>query len=281
MTPVAALLAASLAAAPAAAPNPRTDNVRVAYEEPKDPAHRAIHDHMRDRQVLERFAEVLGTIKLPYTLTLAFAGCDGESNAWYSPEEHKVTFCYEMVADFEKAAPGAAEHGISREDAIDGPVIFVFLHEAAHALFSLLQVPVLGREEDAADNVAAFVLLRQGPDLARRVLVGAAWMYKHDASARKPDESDFSDVHGLDVQRYYNVLCMSYGSDPKRFAGAVTKGGLPKDRAEGCEEEYAQVSFAVRKLISPSLDPKAVASFKKKRAQRQAAPVPASVPPKP
>ena len=278
MTLVAALLAASLAAAPAAAPSPRTGNVRVAYEEPKDPAHRAIHDRMRDRKMLEKFAEVLGTIKLPYTLTLAFAGCDGESNAWYDPEEHRVTFCYEMVTDFEKAAPGAAQHGISHEEAVDGPVVFVFLHEAGHALFHLLQVPILGREEDAADSVAAFILLRAGEDIARRVLVGAAWMYKHDASARKPDESDFSDVHGLDVQRYYNVLCMAYGSDPKKFAGAETRGGLPKDRAEGCEEEYGQVTFAVRKLISPSLDPKAVAAFRKKRAQRQAAPAAAPSP---
>jgi hypothetical protein len=44
------------------------------------------------------------------------------------------------------------------------------------------------------------------------------------------------------------------------------------------EEEYGQVVFAVRKLISPNLDPKAVAAFRKKRAQRQAAPVPASAP---
>jgi hypothetical protein len=235
---------------------------------------------MRERKVLERFADVIGTVKLPHMLTLAFAGCD-ESNAWYDPDEHKVTFCYNMVADFEKVAEGAAKYGISRDDAVDGPTIFVFLHETGHALFHLLQVPVLGREEDAADNVAAYILLRAGPDIAGRVLAGAAWMYKSDASSRTADESDFSDVHGLDVQRYYNVLCMAYGSDPKKFAGAETKGGLPKDRAEGCQDEYAQVGYAVRKLISPSLDPKAVESFRKKRAQRQAAPVQVSSPPKP
>ena len=83
-------------------------------------------------------------------------------------------------------------------------------------------------------------------------------MYKHEASTRSPDESDFADVHGLDVQRFYNVLCMAYGSDPEAFGGIVEKGYLPKDRAEGCGEEYAQVGYAVQKLISPSLERKAV-----------------------
>jgi hypothetical protein len=286
MNAAAALLLASLAASPSGAapakpPAPKAHNVRVAYEEPKEAAHRAYYESLRDRKVLERFAEVIGTIRLPYELALAFAGCDGESNAWYDPEEHKVTFCYEMVADFDKAAPGAGKYGISHEDAVNGPVVFVFLHETGHALFHLLQVPVLGREEDAADNVAAYILLRAGKPVARRVLTGAAWMYKHDASSRQVDESDFSDVHGLDVQRFYNVLCMAYGSEPAAYRGMVERGYLPKDRADGCEEEFAQVGFAVRRLISPSLDPKAVESFRKKRAQREAAPAQASSPPKP
>jgi len=285
MNAAAALLLAALAAppsdAPAKPPAPKAHNVRVAYDEPKEAAHRPYYESMRDRKVLERFAEVIGTIRLPYMLTLRFAGCDGESNAWYDPEEHRVTFCYEMVGDFDKAAEGASKYGISKEDAIDGPVVFVFLHETGHALFHLLQVPVLGREEDAADNVAAYILLRAGKPIARRVLTGAAWMYKHDASSRTVDESDFSDVHGLDVQRFYNVLCMAYGSEPAAYHGMVERGYLPKDRADGCEEEFAQVGFAVRKLISPSLDPKAVEKFRKERAKRQAAPVQASSPPNP
>ncbi len=265
-----ALLALSLAAASAsAAPPPpgRTGQVRVEYAEPKDPAHRPLYDHLRQRKVLEVFAQVLGNVRLPTPLTLRFAGCDGESNAWYDADDHSVTFCYEFVADFEKAAPGAAQHGISREEAIDGAVAYVMLHECAHALFALLEVPILGREEDAADHVAAYILLRAGKGVARRALSGAAWMYKHDAAARKLDESDFSDVHGLDVQRFYNVLCIAYGSDPGAYTGMVERGYLPKDRAEGCHDEYEQVGFAVRKLIAKSLD---VRAAERTRAQHKA-----------
>jgi hypothetical protein len=244
----------------------------VRYDEPKDPAHRPIYEHLRERKLLEGFAEVLGTIRLPRPLTLRFAGCDGESNAWYETGDQTVTFCYEFVADFERTAAGAAQYGISREDAVDGAVAYVLLHECGHAIFALLQVPILGREEDAADHVAAFTLLRAGKGVARRALSGAAWMYKHDASSRTLDESDYSDVHGLDAQRLYNVLCMAYGSDPESYGGMVEKGYLPKDRAEGCQEEFEQVAFAVRRLIGKSLEPKAVERTRAKLQRRWDAP---------
>ncbi len=254
---VAAALAAAAPALPAAPPQPagRTAQVKIRYEEPKDPAHRPLYDSVREGKILETFADVLAAVKLPRPLTLRFASCDGTSNAWYDPDDQTVTFCWEFVSELERAAGGAARYGIPKEDATYGTVVYLMLHETSHALFDLLQVPILGREEDAADQVAAYTLLRAGKNAARRALGGAAWMYSHDASQRTPDQSDFADVHGLDVQRFYNVMCMAYGYDATAFAGLVEKGFLPKDRAEGCAEEYQQVGKAVRKLISTSLDP--------------------------
>ncbi|MGC3999295.1 MAG: DUF4344 domain-containing metallopeptidase [Anaeromyxobacter sp.] len=283
---LAALLAAPLAAAappakpaaPAGTSQPKQKQVRFAYDAPTDPAHERFRAHLRERKVLETFADIVGTVRLPRPLTLRFASCEGTSNAWYDVETHEVTFCYELVAEFDAAAEGAAKYGIVREDAADGPVVFVMLHEVSHALFDLLQVPVLGREEDAADQVAAYVLLRAGTGVARRTLAGTAWMYKHDAEARAADESDFADVHGLDAQRLYNVLCMAYGADAQAYAGLVEKGYLPRDRAETCADEYKLVGFAVRKLISGSLDPEAVERTRATYKQRWDAPRPAPAP---
>ncbi|WP_248354606.1 DUF4344 domain-containing metallopeptidase [Anaeromyxobacter oryzae] len=239
---------------PAPPVGPRSALVRIEYDPPKEPAHRPLYEHLRERKVLETFAEVFGVVRLPRPLTVRFAGCDGESNAWYESEDLTVTFCYELVAEFERASAGAAPYGVSRDDAIEGPVVFVLLHEAGHAIFDLLDVPILGREEDAADHLAAYVLLQAGKGIARRILTGAAWMYRHDAASRAPDESDFSDVHGLDAQRHYNVLCMAYGSDAESYRGLVDRGYLPKNRAQGCHDEYEQVAFAMRQLVWASLD---------------------------
>ena len=47
---------------------------------------------------------------------------------------------------------------------------------------------------------------------------------------------------------------MAYGADSKLFADVVDKGYLPKERAEGCEDEYEQVIKALNKLIGPYID---------------------------
>lgn len=50
------------------------------------------------------------------------------------------------------------------------------------------------------------------------------------------------------------MLCIAYGADTKLFGDIVSKGYLPKSRAEFCEEEYEQVQDAVDLLITPHID---------------------------
>ena len=60
--------------------------------------------------------------------------------------------------------------------------------------------------------------------------------------------------HGTPAQRFYNLLCIAYGADAQLFADLVQKGYLPKERAEGCAEEYQQVVYAFQMLIGPHID---------------------------
>jgi hypothetical protein len=242
--------------------------VRVEYVKPTDPAHQSLYEEVRRRRVLEQLAEVLSVVRLPRPLTLRFTGCDGDSNAWYEPKDASISFCYEYLADIRKAAVSGELGKVPLDDAIDGPTAFVLLHETGHAVFDLLKVPVLGREEDAADAFAAVALLRLGKGVALRMLRGAAWAYAHEARSREMDESDFADVHGLDSQRYYNILCMAYGSDPAYFAAAVKEGRLPPERAEGCGEEYHQAVFALQKLVAPAIDRTAMERLRVKHSKR-------------
>jgi hypothetical protein len=249
----------------AAAPAPR---VRIEYRKPQNPAHEPLYVEARERRLLEQFAEVFSILRLPRTLTLAVAGCDGTSNAWYEPTDTTITFCYEYLADIKQLASSKPHPNVPLQDVRDGPVVFVMLHESGHAVFDLLKVPIFGREEDAADSFAAVTLLRLGKDIALRMLRGAAWAYGQEATARAPDESDFSDVHGLDSQRYFNILCLAYGADPATFAAAMEHGRLPKERAEGCADEYRQAAYAMKKLVAPSLDAAAVRSVRAKHGKR-------------
>ena len=180
-------------------------------------------------------------------------GCDGVSNAWY--EDDAITVCYEYISDILSNAPKeTTPAGVTRADAIIGPTFEVFLHEAGHAVFDYLSVPVLGREEDAADQFAAYLLLQFAKSDARRLIAGVAYAYRLDASKPTTKKNPFADEHGLPAQRFYNVLCIAYGADSKLFADLVEKEYLPKERAEGCESEYEQVTRAMTKLIRPFID---------------------------
>jgi hypothetical protein len=140
-------------------------------------------------------------------------------------------------------------------DAVVGPVFDTSLHEFGHALFDMLNLPVFGRQEDAADQVASYIVLQFGKAEARRLIMGTAHAYKAEAeSAGAPSLKEFAGEHGTPAQRAYNVLCVAYGADPKLFGDFVTKGYLPKKRAEVCEEEYEQISHAFETLIGPHID---------------------------
>ena len=143
--------------------------------------------------------------------------------------------------------------------------IDVFLHEAGHAMFDLLKVPLLGREEDAADQVAAYLVLQLPKEQKRGLVLGNAYSYASELKVRRARDLSkrrfevgrqiaFADEHGTPAQRLYNLLCVAYGSNARLFADVVEKGYLPKERAEGCPDEYKQIDFAYRRLISPHID---------------------------
>jgi hypothetical protein len=255
-----AILAATVIALTAvsganAAPKAKPNQIQYEYVSPKNPDHQAIHDEMRRGRALETLQELLSPLRLSYPLTLKVAGCDGDANAWYNDEV--ITVCYELLAAILKNAPARdLPIGISRADTVIGPALNVFLHETGHAVFNMLQIPVLGREEDAADQFAAYVMLRLGKDEARRMILGSA--YHHTIQTPGPQVTvslqSFSDEHSTPAQRAFNILCMGYGADKQLFADVVEKDFLPKRRAEGCATEYDDLTFAMTKLIVPHID---------------------------
>jgi Putative metallopeptidase len=97
-------------------------------------------------------------------LKLRTVGCDGVSNAWYqkpapgSSNPPSVNVCYEYIAEIQQSMPpGTMPAGINPMNAMMGQFFYVFAHETGHAMFDVLGVPVMGREEDAADNFATYL----------------------------------------------------------------------------------------------------------------------------
>ena len=242
-------------AAPAAADAPRPNRILIEYVPPKNPAHQKIYETLKGHEVLEKLQQIFSPFKLPIDVTLKTVGCDGVDNAWY--QRPTMTICYEYLDNIEKTAPKeTTAAGITPQDAVIGQLFYVVGHEMGHAMFDLLNVPLFGRPEDAADQFAAYLMLKLGKDQARRLIGGAAYTYKDYVEVKKVavPQTAFADVHGAPMQRLYNMLCMAYGADPKDFGDLVEKGYLPQQRARSCHNEFGEVNFAFQQLIVPQLD---------------------------
>ena len=251
---VAGLILITAMAMPAFAA-PKTNRVSIRYVPPKNPTHQGIYTDLKQRGALEKLQKLLSPVRLPRKLRISLDECDGEADAFY--EDDEITICYEYIAELMKNMPQeTTPGGVAPIDTIIGPMFEVSLHEFAHALFDMLELPVFGREEDAADQVAAYALLQFGEPESRRLIAGAAYAYNMDEKKIEQCRSmeDYASEHGTPAQRFFNVLCIAYGADTKLFGDIVSKGFLPKTRAEFCEEEYEQVQDAVDLLIIPHID---------------------------
>ena len=79
--------------------------------------------------------------------------------------------------DRDRAPQKVSPEGFTRQEAIVGGFVGVTLHEAGHAVNDLLNLPVLGREEDAADQIAGFIMLQFGKEVARTAIKGTAYSW--------------------------------------------------------------------------------------------------------
>jgi hypothetical protein len=150
--------------------------VQVKYVPPKEGKHQPLYEMLKQRHALESLQQLLSPFRWPRPLTIKVEGCDGEVDAWY--DDGTITVCYEYLDDVWRNAPKKTTAlGLAPIDAVLGPLYDVFLHESAHAMFDLMQVPILGAEEDAADYVSAFLMLQLGKEEARRLILGTAYAY--------------------------------------------------------------------------------------------------------
>jgi hypothetical protein len=239
------------------APKAKPNRIDISYVEPTSADAQSLYKLLKEHRALEKIRDLLNPLRLPHRILLQVRGCEGISNAW--SDEESVTVCYEYLDDIWKNAPAqTTPAGIAPVDTLIGPLVDVFLHEAGHATFAALRIPILGREEDAADLFSTYIMLNFDREEARRLILGSAYQYKGDLSSPTVTiaQQKFADEHGTPAQRFFNLLCVAYGADPKLFADVVEKGFLPQDRAEGCGRDYIQASYAFDTLIGPYIDRK-------------------------
>ncbi|MCR9124581.1 MAG: DUF4344 domain-containing metallopeptidase [Rhodobacteraceae bacterium] len=135
------------------------------------------------------------------------------------------------------ALTGAARAS-DEDDFVAANLIAIFYHEMGHALIDILNLPVFGQEEDAAD-VASVVMIHEffEESHAQALMYDAAlglWAEVLGAA----DDVAFWGVHGPEEQRFYNAVCLFYGGNPDERDDFAADMELPAPRADTCEDEF-------------------------------------------
>jgi hypothetical protein len=234
--------------------------VSIIYEPPENSAFQNLYDLLRERHALESIREILSPFRSPEALTIKTAECKA-INAWYRREAFRptVTVCYELLKHILGSLPNEDNpDGLTPADAAVGQFFFATLHEVGHAIFDILDVPMFGHEEDAADNFATYIMLQFGEGQAHRLIGGAAWSWRAYLGDYKKNPvvptrlSAFASDHGLPQERFYNLICLAFGADRIGFADFATY--LPSTRAPTCWREYGTLVRAFEKEITPHID---------------------------
>jgi len=166
--------------------------------------------------------------------------------------------CLLPVALGLSASPTVAED--LDPDAMDFAVhdaIFTTFHEIGHMFVSEFELPVLGKEEDAADALAALQLL--GPDAEEdwgNALISAAdgWYFNAvKSTGNSVEDLSYYDDHSLDIQRAYAMVCMMVGADPEWFSEVGDSYEMDEDRREACAGVYEQAATSWAAMLEPYL----------------------------
>ena len=160
---------------------------------------------------------------------------------FYNPRNNTITFQYGfanlVIQTMHQLNPQYNQYRLGT--AVGAVDSFILAHEFTHALIAIYDLPVLGKEEDAADELATLILLK-APQGGKYVFDAAQFWYGLSKSQRIPTISDYADVHSLDLQRAYAMICDLAGSSKANFQQVAQLKLLPPARLQTCPAEYKQ-----------------------------------------
>ena len=165
---------------------------------------------------------------------------------------YAATVALEKNPTFRRLSPKNRQHIL---EFVGGNMLFVLLHELGHAAVSEMGIPVLGKDEDAADSFAATRLIKIGTELADQVVVNAAkgWFMADRRDKKEGSTVPYYDAHALDQQRAYQFVCFLVGSDEDKFKNLASETKLPKERQDSCKSDYRRASNAWDIALKPHL----------------------------
>jgi Putative metallopeptidase len=213
----------------------------------KDPFTNEYFRSARRVKLLENLAVRIGRFRLPRPISLVMRDC-GVANAFYDPSG-SITLCSELITDINQTfiKKGFDQRSASRRTS--NAIIFTLYHEIGHLLINELDLPITGKEEDAADQLATVSFLsgaknNQGP-------VTSALLLLVSTKDNLGDSRTFRGPHSLNRQRAYYLLCELYIKNPDSYAKLVIDLGYNYRDLSSCRQQSSQIRRSWLRLLAP------------------------------
>ncbi len=224
---------------------------KVEYQKLSSSRFESLDKKVKNERLLENAAEDLNrALKLPEDVFLTARDC-GEANAEFDPNTQTITVCYELMQRFYNLYRSDGIGPDEADEKMFDAIRFVFLHEVGHAMIYNYKLPIMGNEEDAADRCSSYINIEELGDKGVKAVLAAADGFRIDSRRESRSKRDLADEHLLQEQRFYNSLCMIYGSNPDKYEYFVDDGYLPEDRARRCPQEYQRTVDSWVNLLAP------------------------------
>ncbi len=238
--------------------------IKVVYEPTYDSNFVVWYETFKNDKFLEKMAKNISNVfKLNKQLTLSLREC-GQVNAFYSSNKKELILCYEILhyfmTTYQDSLPDPEELGTK----IGNVLTYVYFHEVGHALIDILDIPLTGKEEDAADYFSFYFLAsNEVPEGVKATMEGANFFlqqynkmitdttYIRLKQEGKEPQLPFWDEHSLDIQRFYTIAALIYGSNPEKYDYFITDGLIGDRRPANAIEEYKKIKRGWDKVLKP------------------------------
>ncbi len=233
--------------------SPNTGQVVVKWQKPHGEANVVGYEMLKASETQYLAESLASAFELPNTLTVK--GVNGFGGGpFFNPEDNSITLPYEfatvVLGVIAQSNPEQSEEELG--EAVGAVNSFIFAHEFGHALIHNFELPVLGREEDAADGLATVVLLLAEEGSSYAAEAAEFWL-NFSGRQNPPKLAEYADNHSFDRQRADNILCWIGGSNEAILQAFVENGILPEGRAVSCPSEWALLRSSAEQVLDPHL----------------------------
>ncbi len=192
----------------------------------------------RESRTFEKLVEELnGILLIPWDITFRATDC-GDVNAIYKPADRSITLCYEIFDYiYKRFSKSGASPEIVKQKSLD-TTRFIFFHELAHALMHAYKVDSRGDEELVADEFSTYLCIDRMGESGTDSVVAAAEFFATGSPFEEIDLTMYARRHRMNRERFFDTVCLLYGSDSNKYAYLTEKKILSRKARGKCSDRW-------------------------------------------